>query len=371
MDFRPALLSETGIGRVARELALCLPLEKEIEEMKLFGHSLARARIPISGLHEKARLYRFPLPGRIFGSLARLGITADVLLDGCSTFLWTDYVFPPVGKAMKAMILHDLAFLEDPSFHGSRSKVLGEKTREALSMADLVFVPSSLVERQALELFPFLKEKVRVVPWGGEHSARDYTLSKYEKRIIRSLGLNKIGYFMFLGRIEPRKDVGILLSAFSMLKERRKDLVLLVAGPPGWDTEGIRQRLEDSRDKGIIWMRNARDPLLFRLLKGSVCLVYPSRYEGFGLPVAEALHLGVPSITAEGTAPRYLAGDGGLCFRPGDAEGLFKAMERILTEKELAVDLGRRALKRSSLFSWNICAKRISKALADLERRGS
>ncbi len=371
MDFRPALLSETGIGRVARELAFSLPLEKEIQELKLFGHSLARARIPLGSLHEKARLYRCPLPGRVHSLLARLGITADVLIGGCSFFLWTDYVFPPVGKAMKAMILHDLAFLEDPSFHGSRSEALGEKTREALSSADLVFVPSQFVERHGLELFPFLEGKIRVIPWGGDHSTREYTLSKYERKKMLSLGLDKIKHFMFVGRIEPRKDVGTLISAFSMLRERRKDLVLLVAGPPGWDTEDIQKRLEDSKDKGIVWIKKARDPLLFHLLKKAVCLVYPSRYEGFGLPVAEALHLGIPSITAEGTAPSDLAGDGGLCFRPGDAEGLFKAMERILTEKELAVDLGRRALKRSSLFSWNICAKRISKALADLERRGS
>ncbi len=363
MDFRPALLTPTGIGRVTREIALHLSQEESIDQVRLFGHSLAWARLPLPPLPPKARLHRLPIPGRSLPLLARLGIGADTLLGGCDLFLWTDYVFPPVKRAGKAMILHDLAFLKDPAWHGSQSALLAEKTRRAAAQSSLVLVPSPQVAQDAQTLLTETKEKIHVLPWGGDHALdfpRDIPLPK------TLLPPGEGPFFLCVGRIEPRKNHALLLDAFALLRKEIPRARLLVAGPPGWETRALQARLQELHQdpaSGVRWEKDLPDSLLFPLLARSAALVYPSLYEGFGLPVAEALHLGIPSIVTEDTAPAWVAGPSALAVPPGDATALAQAMETLAADKEKRKSLSAAALSRAKEFTWQKTTRRLAALL--------
>ncbi len=363
MDFRPALLSTTGIARVTREVALRLPGREPVEALRLFGHSLARAAVPLPHLPRGATLHRLPIPGRSLPLLARLGIGADTLLGGCDLFLWTDYVFPPVKKARKAMILHDLAFLADPRWHGPKSAALAEETKKAAASAGLVLVPSPMVAEEAEALLPEARGKIRLLPWGGDHASARGTEGPIPENLLPP-GQGPL--FLCLGRVEPRKNQALLLEAFSLLRESLPEARLLVAGPPGWETRDLQARLERlHRDpsSGIRWAKNLPDTLLFALMSGSTALVYPSLYEGFGLPAAEALHLGIPSIVTQDTAPAWVAGPAALAVPPGDASALARAMETLAADPKKRKALSAAALSRSGEFTWRKTARRLASLL--------
>ncbi|HHI68487.1 MAG TPA: glycosyltransferase family 1 protein, partial [Planctomycetes bacterium] len=310
-----------------------------------------------------ATLHRLPIPGRSLPLLQKLGIGADTLLGGCDLFLWTDYVYPPVRKAKKAMILHDLAFLKDPAWHGSQSSALAESARRAASLSDLVLVPSPQVARDARTLLPEIQEKIRLLPWGGDH-APGFDLDRPLPENLLPPGEGPL--FLCVGRIEPRKNHALLLEAFSLLRKKLPRARLVVAGPPGWETREVQNRLHklhQDPSSGIRWAKDLPDALLFPLLARAAALVYPSLYEGFGLPVAEALHLGIPPIVTEETAPAWVAGPAGLAVPPGDAQALSRAMETLATDKKKRMALSASALSRSKEFTWQKTARRLAALL--------
>ena len=140
LDYRPALLSAAGIGRATRELARALAAHEDVE-LHLFAHSLARARCreqPPAAAH----LHRLPIPGRSLPWLSRLGLGCDRLAGSVPVFHWTDYVQPPVSRAAAVLTVHDLAFVRDPSWHGTSAYTLRERTQTAINRARAVIVPS-------------------------------------------------------------------------------------------------------------------------------------------------------------------------------------------------------------------------------------
>ncbi len=367
MDFRPALLSPTGIGRVVRELAFHLPREKGVKELRLFGHSLAWAARPLPPLPPRTTLHRFPLPGRSLPFLAEFGLGADTLLGGCDLFLWTDYVFPPVRKARKAMVLHDLAFLVNPAWHGRESPALAEKTRRAASLSALVLVPSPIVAEEAEGLLPEARGKLHVLPWGGDHALRFDSRSPLPETLLPE---GRGPFFLCIGRVEPRKNHTLLLDAFTLLRKQSPGVRLLVAGPPGWETQEVQERLarlDGDPASGVRWIRDLPDELLFPLLSRAAALVYPSLYEGFGLPLAEALHLGVPSLVTQATAPAWVAGPAALAVPPSDPRALAEAMQTLAADPRKRRTLSAAALSRAEEFTWEKTARRLAALLSRLE----
>jgi len=357
MDFRPALLGGSGIGRVARELASRLGRREGVAAVRLFGHSLAHARMPLPALPPATILRRLPLPGRLLPLLARIGLGADRLCGGCDLFLWTDYVFPPLARARPAMILHDLAFLVEPAWHGAQAGLLAARTRLSVNKAALVLVPSPAVEDQARRLLPASADQLRRVPWGADHVPARPPQPAPQRPL-----------FVALGTVEPRKGHDTLLAAFELLRRRVPDARLVVAGRPGWADPALLSELaRRSRRKksGLRWRRGLPDARLFALLAGATALVYPSRYEGFGLPVAEALALGIPPVTASGTAPCWVAGEAGCSFPAGDADALAGALERLARDRALQERLRARCVAEASRFRWDESADAVARHLVE------
>lgn len=165
-------------------------------------------------------------------------------------------------------------------------------------------------------------------------------------------------YLLFVGCIEPRKNVPNIVLAYQRLaKSLQKDVQLVLAGPFGWASEEIRKTLA-AGDENIRYLGYVPEADLPGLVSGAVALLYPSRYEGFGLPAAQAMAAGVPVIASDRSSLPEVVGDGGLLVNPDSVEELGQAMNRMITCPELRNELGVRGWARASAFRWSECAIR-------------
>lgn len=272
----------------------------------------------------------------------------------------------PMGYKGKSVItVHDLAIYLHPEwFPGgqifSRRVVVPKSIREA----ERIIAVSASTKRDLMRQFKTPKEKIVVIHEGVEHHVPFEELEKKKEGVLKEHGI-KDPYFLYLGTIEPRKNVEGLVAAFERLAKEFPDLVvdtkLILAGSKGWKSEAAFKAIEKAnlrlRKKAVrhIGYVDAEDKLT--LMAESVAFVFPTRYEGFGLPVLEAMSLGIPVIASETSSiPEITGPDGAMLVEPGDQTELVLAMKHLLEDPDRRALLGRRGLERSTEFSWERAA---------------
>ncbi|MEZ5963244.1 MAG: glycosyltransferase family 1 protein [Planctomycetota bacterium] len=355
LDFRPALLTPSGIGRATRELARALAELPHIE-LHLFGHSLARAvnrDVPTA-----AHLHRWRVPGRSLRMLRALGLGADRLAGSPDVFHWTDYVQPPLSRARAVLTVHDVAFAEDPMTHGERqSAILRARTAVALAAAARVVVPTEATAQALRTRFEVDPDHVRVIPFGADHVPSAATLR------ARPAPLGGEDYVLMVGTLEPRKNHLRLLRAWRELPAPRPRLV--VVGRAGWLCEDTVRALRATAREGVRWIPGLDDGELWRYVAHARLLAYPSLLEGFGFPPLEALALGVPVLAGDTPALREVLGDAALFRPPGDIDALRDGLEVLLHDDGTRRRLREQGLRRAREFTWSTCARAHAEVYAE------
>jgi len=165
-------------------------------------------------------------------------------------------------------------------------------------------------------------------------------------------------FVLFVGTIEPRKNLPRLVQAFERVAGRLHDLALVIAGGLGWEYRPLLRAIEASpvRERILLPGRVAQEDLP-ALLSGATAFAYPSLYEGFGLPPLEAMQCGCPVVTSNSSSLPEVVGDAALTVDPRSPDELAEALVRISTDRELQSQLRERGLRRSRLFSWEACAR--------------
>jgi alpha-1,3-rhamnosyl/mannosyltransferase len=213
---------------------------------------------------------------------------------------------------------------------------------------------SSHTRNDAIEILGIPGERIRVIYPGIAETFFEIT-PEQTNRVRTQYGLD-CPYVLFVGCIEPRKNVPALIRAYRNLPEAiRRDVQLVIAGPFGWESQEVRQILTNSGSQ-VRYLGYVPEPDLPGLFGGATALLYPSHYEGFGFPVAQALAAGVPVITSNNSSLPEVVGDAGLLVDPNCSEELTGVVERLLTQPSLARDLACRGRKRAQLFRWPVCA---------------
>lgn len=272
----------------------------------------------------------------------------------------TAIAIPPTTAPL-VVTIHDLAFLAEPDHatrHGNRFFQRGAAL--ARRHADLVLVPS---EATAVECHDagFDGDRIRVVPWGVE--ARP-TSEVHNAEVRARLGLDR-PFVLFVGTVEPRKNLAALVEAMAKLGDR--DLDLVVAGPEGWneDLDGRARALEGTgvRLRRLGFVAEADLPALF---SSCVAFCFPSLSEGFGMPVLEAMAHGAPVITSAVSATAEVAGDAALLVDPLDPSALAAAIVEVIDGPGTADDLRRRGRARAATFTWERTAGLTAAAYAEV-----
>lgn len=227
--------------------------------------------------------------------------------------------------------------------------------------AEHIFCVSEQTQEDIIRMYGIDQAKTSVVQNG---CSDDFSpLNEFEKQRIR-LGLsNGQPYFVYVGAIHPRKNVLGILKAFELLKASESSLPhkLLLVGRKAWDNAAFDQFLSTMlyRNDVILMDHIPRDQIP-GLIAAADAMVYPSYYEGFGLPVLEAMACGVPSVTSVQSPMESFAGDSCLAVQPDDIQGMSDAMHRLAINQDWRTRLGKSALERAHKFTWDNAAGKIA-----------
>jgi len=256
-------------------------------------------------------------------------------------------------KTKTVVTIHDLAFKFFPDHFPKKDlRRLNFFTDYAVKNADKIIAISNSTKNDILNLYPKTKEeKIKVIYHGYDKSLFKPYVSKLEVQKVNSK------FILFVGTIQPRKNIKILLEAFAILKqeEKYKLLKLVIAGSSGWLSENIIEKIKKTPD--VIMTGKFETKNLPALLAGAEVFVLPSLYEGFGLPIIEAMACGTPVVAADNSSISEIAGDSALLFNPKNADNLAKILHDILENEKLRNDLRKKGLERVKNFSWEKCAR--------------
>lgn len=361
LDVRPALLTRTGFGRVARELHAALSRRPGLRLVPF----AAMGRRPRAGLSLPGVRATF-FPARLQRALVPLGFSVETLLGPLDLFQHTDLVFPPVSRAGRVVMLHDLHFLAGQGWHDAGfAERVEPRLRAAAAGARAVVVgsPRIAADVQRAGLAP--ADRVHVVTWGADHVDAAPRADDAARRaaLRRRTGLPPEGPLVLLpGTREPRKNQLAALEAFLSARAaaRGAPAVLLAVGPRGWGCEALEARLADPSLRGAVGVAGEVDEAdLGALLRGADVVLYPSFAEGFGLPVAEALRCGRAVVTSVDTPMADLGGDALLAVDPRDRRALEQALASLLADPVRRAELGAAAMRAAAPLTWDAAAERL------------
>jgi glycosyltransferase involved in cell wall biosynthesis len=288
-------------------------------------------------------------------------IPADWLTGPIDLFHSPDFVMPPVRAARSILTVHDLAFLLYPECADARLRAYLEKVvPRSAQRADYVVADSENTRNDVICLLGVPPERVTVVPGGVDPSFQPVTDPARLAALRHEIGIDETTpYILFIGVIEPRKNLMGLIEAFDILKSRRSlPHKLVVAGRRGWLSDGTMDRADRSLYRSdIIFPGFIPEGEMATLYSAAESFAFPSHYEGFGLPVLEAMACGTPVVASRASSLPEIVGDAGMQVDPEDPERLASALELLALNPEMRADFRARGLERAALFTWEAAAK--------------
>ena len=263
------------------------------------------------------------------------------------------YLIPK--KIYKIIFVHDLIFLIHPNTMRARGYWFDKLfVYGAIKRSDLIICPSYSTQNDIQKFYPKYAHKCKVV-----HLAS--TLSNVKEQIIDDPLHKK--YILCIGTIEPRKNYERAINAYNALSEKIKNqYFLIIVGGKGWGNINLHKIIFDlGLSERIILKEYISDSYLKSLIKNSYVLLFPSLYEGFGLPILEAHSEGIPVITSKVSSMPEIAGEGALYVNPYSTVSISNALNKIINDKTLRQTLSEKALINSKKFSWDITLENLIK----------
>jgi len=284
---------------------------------------------------------------------------------------WPSPPFRRAGAPPAAIFVHDLAFRIRPAEVPWQQRLYFRTILPpALRNAAAVLVPSESTRRDLLNLYPIagLEQKVEVIPEGLPQAVTPGDLPE---------GIDP-GFVLAVGTVEPRKNYPRLLVAYRQLRGRHGALPfiingrpgvpqLVIAGRPGWAYGDTLQRI--ATEPGVRYLGHVDEPTLAALYQSASVLAFPSLYEGFGLPLLEAMANGVPAVVGAAGALPELALGAALSVDAGDTNAIAGALERLLADESLRSKLGEEGKRRAKGYTWANAAERTLDVLRRISRK--
>lgn len=357
IDVTASIYIGTGVATYYRSLIPPLIDLGQDHEFVLLGYAWRRF-----GQLELANR-KVPLPPRLmeflWNRIHRLPV--EYFVGPVEVFHAWDYLQPPAKKAKLVTTIHDLTTLKFPMYHSestvkAQEKRLGWVRREA----EAIIVDSGATKLDVMKLLGIESGRIRVVPLAAGELYRQFqvksSLSTGGKAEFRTREMSRVkrkygiegNYLLSVGTIEPRKNVKRTMEAFELIRETEFGIkYLVVAGNVGWG--------EDLNPvPGVVLLGRVPDGDLPGLYAGAEALVYPSLYEGFGLPVLEAMTVGCPVVTSDRGSLKEVAGRAAVLVDPEEVESIVHGIETAIERRESLIKKG---LEQAQKFSWEQTAR--------------
>lgn len=297
---------------------------------------------------------RFPL------RVAWMQMFAARVLDeiGADVAHLTNGMIPLGGSAAHVVTIHDMSLTLHPRCHPLRRQLINRPLASvAVRTADAIVAVSESARRDLLAVHRIPDARVSVVPEAAGPTFAVITDAVRRRRIRMRYALPE-RFLLYVGAIEPRKNLARLVEAFATARQRGIPHELVCVGPYGWSSRDLYEHVDRLGVRPVVHFTGylpAEDlPVIYNLAE---FFVFPSIYEGFGLPVIEAMACGTPTITSRTSSLEEIAADAALTLNPYDVEALSEAIVRMAVDAELRHELSRRGLRRARDFSWSRSAR--------------
>jgi len=290
----------------------------------------------------------------------------DVTLPRMARRAKADVIFSPDGfcsltsSIPQVLAIHDLAFLHYPEgISGLYRRYYRHYTPAFIRKAAHIITVSSFSMLDIVDHYPEAKEKISVVPNDADPGFRP--LSWDEREEVKQRVSGGTEYFLYAGAIHPRKNLVNLLKGFSWFKKRHQSgMKLVIAGRMAWKNDAFTSLLSTYKYReDVVLAGYVPQEEIFGIMGAAYALVYPSYWEGFGLPVLEAMRCGVPVITSAQSAMAEVAADAGVFVDPGDHEGWGRMMGLMYKDEGFRGECIEKGIRRSGDFSWARSAEKL------------
>ena len=364
IDISRTIEEATGVGYYAKNLVHALAKVDAENDYLLYGifydcfpKHWKQALIPKSRnfrLHQRNSLSWFARKKWENG-----GKYKEKLLGKIDLLHSTAYTMPPVSKPKVVVTIHDLSCFVYPQCHTEANyQFVIRNVHPAARRADFLIADSENTRREIIRFLHVPEEKIKVIHLAAGDAFHENVSPESIARIRNKYRIEK-PYFFAVGSIEPRKNLASALIAFKALLEiRRIDHQFVITGGKGWENESFYRLLKKLKiDDYLVFTGYVPEKDLPALYQGAEVFVYPSFYEGFGLPVLEAMSSGTPVITSNTSSLPEVAGDAAILVNPAEIFELYEAMEALVTSPSLREDLKRKGLEQSKKFTWEKTAR--------------
>lgn len=366
IDAQPLLGQKTGIGNYTDNLI------KEFNKLTYETQLITNQTVNFKRLNEiqltgkqiylvnkiyPYKVFRRLIPSKFFYSLpidlfSKKSERDDLVFHG------TNFISLPTCYAKQVITIHDLAFMKFPNVvEQNIYDYMMRWVPYSIKHADHLIAVSENTKRDILEYFDYPEDKIHVV-----YSAAD---ERYKKQLDDTIEQVKLKYslpnkyFLYLGTLEPKKNLPIIIEALAKLKnEYGSQQKLVVVGAKGWKFNPIFERVTElGLEEDVIFTGYIADEDLPAIYSGATAFTFPSFYEGFGIPLLEAMQCEIPVIASNASCIPEVVGDGGILLDPNDVDGWTKAMHKISTNALLHEEYIRKGLNQASKFSWEKTAQ--------------
>lgn len=370
IDYTPAYEQGGGIGRYVRELVGALADVDTSNQYRLFVSGAAPHTLPsppgpnftwastrISPRWMARLWYRAMLP-----------LPVEVFTGSISLYHATDFVLPPARpQTVRLLTVHDLSFVRVPETASPRLKAyLDVVVPRSLKQADHILADSQATKDDIVELYGV--DPTRITPLLSGVNSRFQPQQQDQIETVRhKYGLGGKPFILSVGTVQPRKNYARLVYALKALLDRQLDVSLVISGGKGWLEDSLYTAIRDTHmqdDVHLIGFADEDD--LPALYSAANCFAFPSLYEGFGLPVLEAMACETPVITSNVSSLPEVAGDAAILVDPHDVEDITEALYRLLTDNALRDQLVQRGRVRAAHFTWKRSALQLKSIYTQL-----
>jgi alpha-1,3-rhamnosyl/mannosyltransferase len=347
IDATPLLLRSAGVKTYVFYWTQYLQRLAGDHRLELFPYLEA----PEECVHDRSVLGRWPTLARLVllhlanrcpvPILNPIGARLDI-------FHASHQLFRPPSNTRITATLYDMTCWLAPETHTAANVAAAKRfASSVLTRADGLIAISESTRADSIRVLGLPPERIEVIYPGVAESFFGAAATVRQKP-----------YILFVGTIEPRKNVAVLIDAYEQLAPSiGEEFDLVVAGPPGWGDPATLRRLQSGRP-GIHYLGYVPERELPGLTTGATVFVYPSLYEGFGLPVAQSMAAGVPVITSNLSSLPEVGGDAALLVDPRSAAELSSALRRMLLSPDLRADMRANGLRRAQQYRWEVCARK-------------
>lgn len=362
IDYTSAARQRAGIGRYTRSLVQALGQIDLTNQYALYVPRDAQNLDDARALPGNFRVARAPVSERYIVGIwqrARIPLPVELFTGAVTVFYSPDFVLPPTRARKKILTVHDLSFKRMPETAVPNLKwYLDGAVPRAVERADIILADSDATRHDLIELFHVPAERVQTLYSGYDLFFERVSDAQVLQNIREQYGLHK-PLILNVGTIEPRKNLVRLIEAYARLPQRH-EIDLVIAGGRGWMYDEIYAAPEKFGVRDSVhflgFVPDADLPALYSIAE---LFVFPSLYEGFGLPVLEAMACGTAVVTANNSSLPEVAGNSALMVDARDTEAIAWAMSRFLDDATWRGIMQQKGLVQAKKFSWNKSAQQL------------